>query len=73
MVYRGPVIFTFPGIHVPSMCRPSGGVMRVPMVKAAGIRRMDSLMKALRIGSFASVEMSDKSPTSLISLKTRSA
>jgi hypothetical protein len=58
MVYRGAAILVFPGIKVPSTSRPSGGVTRVPIVKAAGINRIASLMKPLRWGKVAKVLIS---------------
>lgn len=48
MEYRGAAIFTLPGIYVPSISIPSGGLTRVTKVRTAGNKRMASLIEPFR-------------------------
>lgn len=50
IVYRGAHILVFPGMNVPSIMRPSGGVTRELNVSTAGTRRIVSLIVPLRWG-----------------------
>lgn len=50
IVYRGAQIFVFPGMNVPEIIRPSGGVTRELNVRTAGRRRIASFIVPFRWG-----------------------
>jgi hypothetical protein len=48
IVYRGAQTFVFPGMNIPQIIRPSGGVTRELNVRTAGRRRIASFIVPFR-------------------------